>query len=226
MAMTKAEMEYHQQCYHSLMAIARASEQAGMYRVAVEKALASWEHVDGMMQYARKYENKEFSSVPAIDLILKYAPLLLDFGSLDALERLLKDCRRIEKNTSDSMGDKLTSARAFLRDAHRLWDHLEWNPGARQDELRRLLGGDQDRWRGMAEAWDRMGLLRREPEGGSYRLSLFTRMGEVVPAKCPACGNVFEAPKSMCLEEMACPECKASVLFVILPSRPSGDTKE
>ncbi len=224
--MTKAEMVDHQQRYYSLMADARVAEQAGMYHVAVKNALASWEHVDGMMQYARRYEKKEFSSVPAIDLILKYAPLLLDFESLDTLERLLKDYRRIEKNTSERLGEKLTSARASLRDTHRLWDHLEWNPGARQDELRRLLGGDQDRWRGMAEAWDRMGLLRREPERGSYRLSLSTRMGEVVPAKCPVCGNVVEAPKAMCLEEMACPECKVFVLFVILSSQPSGDTKE
>jgi len=64
MAMTKAEMEHHQQKYQSLMADARAAERAGLYRKAIEKALASWEHIDGMMQYERRYESKEFRSVP------------------------------------------------------------------------------------------------------------------------------------------------------------------
>jgi hypothetical protein len=226
MAMTKVEMEHHQKQYQSLMADARSAEQAGLYRIAIEKALASWEHIDGMMQYERRYESKEFRSVPAIDLTLRYAPLLLDFASLDALEGLLKDCRRIEKNTSDSLVDKLAAARALMREAHRLWDHLEWNPRSRQDELRRLLGGDQEQWRGIAEAWDKMGLLRRESEGGTYRLSLSTRMGEVVLAKCPGCGNIVEAPKAMCLEDMVCPECEATTLFVILSAPPLGDPKE
>ena len=226
MAMKKAEMEHHHQQYQSLMADARAAEQAGMYRIAIEKALASWDHIDGMMQYERRYESKEFRSVPAIDMTLRYAPLLLDIASLDALEGMLKDCRRIEKNTSDGLGDKLAAARSFLREAHRLWDHLEWNPRSRQDKLRQLLGGDQNQWRGIAEAWDKMGLLRREPEGATYRLSLSTRMGEVVAAKCPGCGNVVEAPKAMCFEEMACPECDATVLFVILSAPLLGKAKD
>lgn len=216
MAMKKAEMEHHQERYQSLMSDARAAEQAGLYRIAIEKALASWEHIDGMMQYERRYGSKEFRSIPAIDLTLKYAPLLLDFTSLDALEGLLKDRRRIEKNTSDSLGEKLAAARTLMRDAHRLWDHLEWNPRSRQDGLRRVLGGDQDQWRSMAEAWEKMGLLRREPESGTYRLSLSTRMGEVVAGKCPACGSIVEVPKAVCLEKMACPECEATALFVIL----------
>ena len=219
-------MENHQRLYQSLTADARAAERAGLYRVAVEKALESWKHIDGMMQYERRYDNKEFASVSTIDLTLKYAPLLLDFTSLNRLEGLLKDCRRIEKNTSDNLGDKLVAARALMWDAHRLWDHLERNPDSRQDELGRLLGGKRERWRGIIEAWEKMGLLRREPEGGTYRLALSTRMGELVSAKCPACGNVSEAPKAMCLEENACPECKTTVLFVILSTRPVADSKE
>ena len=99
---------------------------------------------------------------------------------------------------------------------HSLWDHLERHPEARQDELRTVLGGDQETWRAVAERWEKMGLLRRTPEGGSYRLALITRMGQVVPGKCPTCGEVVEAPKSMFLEETTCPECTQSVQFTIL----------
>lgn len=218
--MSKAELEYHDRQYHALMAAAQAAERAGLYRVAVETALTSWKYVDGMMQYERRYENAVFDSVPAIDLTLKYAPLLLDFVSLDKLEILLKECRRIEKNTYTDLGEKLAAARAELWDAHRLWDHLEQNPNCRQDEIRSQIGGKQDRWRAISEGWERMGLLRRHPQGGTYLLALSTRMGEVVSAKCPACGNVSEAPKAMCLEEIACPDCKATVAFVILSGRP------
>ncbi len=226
MAMKKAEMETHRARYQALMTKARSAEREGLYREVIDSALSSWDHVDGMMQYERRYENKEFTSIQGIEMLLKYAPLLLDFDSLDTLETLLKNYRRIDKNTSESMADKLAKARALMWDAHRLWDHLERNPESKQDKLRRVLGGDQDIWRSVAEAWGKMGLLRRTPEDGSYRLSLSTRMGGLVSAKCSSCGHVGKAPKAMFLEKMACPECRATVLFVILSTETSIDTKE
>jgi hypothetical protein len=224
--MKKAEMEHHRAEYEASMVAARLNEQNGMYFKAVELALASWDHIDGMMQYGRRYQDKEFASIQGIDMILKYAPLLLDFASLETLASLLNSCRRIEKGTSDSMGEKLAEARERMWEAHRLWDHLEQQPGAKQDQLRRLLGGDQDRWRWMAEAWEKMGLLERRPEGGSYRLALSTRMGMVVNAKCPSCGNIARAPKAMFLERLPCTECEEKVVFVILPSETVTDSKE
>ncbi len=215
MPMTKAEMEAHYQRYQSLMSGAREAERVGLFSAAVQNALASWEHIDGMMQYERR-EGREFGSIPAIDFTLRYAPLLLNGEVLDELERLLKGCKRIEKNTTESMGDKLSAARCRLRDAHRLWDYLEQNPNCRQDELRRVLGGDQNVWRGIAEDWEKMGLVNRLAEGGSYRLALSTRMNAVVPAKCPQCGVVVEAPKAIWLEKTACPECNVNVLFVLV----------
>lgn len=209
-------MEWHRDEYRRHMSASCEAERRGLYREAVEEALKSWDYIDGMMQYERKYESKGFASVQAIDMILKYAPLLLDCSCLDKLESLLKDCRRIEKNTSQSLGDRLADARRLLRDAHRFWDHLEWHAEERQDDLRRILGGDQDQWRSMAESWEKMGILHRTPEGGSYRLKLRTRMGEVRSAKCPSCGEVAEAPKAMFLEELTCPDCGVKGLFVIL----------
>ena len=218
MAMKKAEMENHKRQYQMLMAEAQEAERTGSFREAVANALASWQYVDGMMQYERRYESKDFESILAIDLTLKYAPLLFDRSSLDQLEGLLKSFRRIEKNTSDSLRDRLAAARQLMWDGHRLWNHLERNPGSRQDGLRQLLGGDQDRWRVMVEEWESMGLIRRESEGRSNRLTLVTRMDEKVSAKCSSCGHVVEASKSACLAGMTCPNCNVVALFVILSS--------
>jgi len=225
MAMKKADMEAHLRQYNSLISEARLAEREGLYSHAVKSALSSWDYIDGMMQYERRYNKKEFTNIAGIDMVLKYAPLLLDFGSIDTLESLLKDYRRIEKNTSESYTTKLSDARARMWEAHRLWDQIERNPESRQDKLRQAMGGEQEQWRSMTEAWEKMGLLRRTPEGGSYRLALSTRMGELVNAKCSACGEVVAGPKAMFFEQSSCPECRNSVMFVILATQAKAEAK-
>ena len=216
MPMKKAEMEAHNSAYEQQMAAAETAERQGLYRVALRAAMDAWEHIDGMMQYQNKYEEREFSDVWAIDFVIKYAPLLLDQKSLNKLEELLDSQRRIERRTANSVPEKLAAARARILDNHRLWTHLERNPDFAQDELRAALGGNQGQWRAVAESWEKMGLVRRVPRHHSYLLALATRMGEVVPAKCPSCGKVEEAPKAMFLEPLKCPKCRKSALFVFL----------
>src|SRR5438445_210985 len=114
MGMKKSEMEAHRDEYQARMAAARAAERDGLYREAMAEALSAWDFIDGMMQYEKRYEERSFDSVAAIDLVLRYAPLLLDRKSLDTLERLLKEYRRIERDTDADMGAKLASARAAL----------------------------------------------------------------------------------------------------------------
>ena len=226
MAMKKAEMESHATEYRVLMDTARSALQERRYREALDLALSSWKHIDGMMQYERKRTGKEPTTVEGIDIVLKHAPLLFDFQSLNELDSLLKSQRRIEKNTSHNMAEKLVKARGLMWDAHGMWDHLERHPGEREDQLRQALGGDQHRWRSVAETWEQMGLVSRTPEGGSHRLSLSVRMSETVLAKCPSCGVVGKGAKAKFLGELTCPKCRAKVLFVILSRRPGTDAKE
>ena len=216
MPMTKAEMEEHDRQYHVLLAQAHEALRQGLVRRAVQHALAAWDHIDGMMQYDRKYENASFDTIPAVDLVLRYAPLLLDFRQLDRLEVLLKEYRRIERDTTADVGEQLAQARARMWNAHRLWDYIEHHPDVRQAELRTALGGEQQEWADIAAAWEKMGLLRRIPDGSTYRLAFSTRMDELVPAKCPECGNLAQAPKAMLLDEMRCPQCKKRALFVLV----------
>ena len=125
MAMKKVEMESAHKEYNTLMAKARSDLAQGAYRKAIELALSSWDHIDGMMQYARRYEKKDFDNIEAIELILKYGPILLDFPNLDALGELLNNKRRIDKNTSDNLTDKLDKAKKQMWDIHHMWGHLE-----------------------------------------------------------------------------------------------------
>jgi hypothetical protein len=217
MPMTKAEMEEHDRQYHALMAQAHEALRQGLVRRAVQHALAAWDHIDGMMQYDRKYEKASFNTIPAVDLVLRYAPLLLDFRQLDRLEALLKEYRRIERDTTADVGDQLAQARARMRNAHRLWDYIEHHPDVRQAELRAVLGGEQQGWADIVTAWEKMRLLRRISDGNTYRLEFRTRMGQLVPAKCPECGNLTEGPKAMFLDKMPCPHCKKQASFVMLP---------
>lgn len=219
MAMKKAEMEAESLQYREMMSVAQAAERRGMYREALTVAISAWPYVDGMVLHERKYRDNEVANIAAIDLVLRYAPLLLDARPLNELEKLLTSYKRVLKDSFESMSERLARARAQIWENHRLWTYLEQNPGTEQDGLRQALGGEQERWRSVAESWERMGLLGRTPAGRSYRLTLATRMGEIVRAKCPGCGHVDEAPKGMFLEQMTCPNCRARVVFVLLADR-------
>lgn len=214
--MKKAEMEEHKSNYYSLITQARNALKNGYYQIAIKCALSSFQYIDGMMQYELKYNERNFASIEGIDVIIKYAPIILDNQSLYDLEALLKNKKRIDKNTSEGIVEKLENAKILLNDAYRMWDHLEKHPDVKQDELRQILGGEQDRWRNIAELWEKMGLVQRTPLGRSYHLEFVTRMGEIISAKCPACGSITRAPKSMLLEELTCPDCKAKSMFVLL----------
>lgn len=216
MPMTKSEMHSHQSLYHASISKSRLALRNGEYPRALEFAESSWQYIDGMMQYERKYEDRESFSIEAISIVLKMAPLLLQISSLTNLEVLLKNQKRIVKNSHDDLAVQLSAATELLWMAHRLWDYLEVNAGARQDELRRRLGGDQDQWRALAEGWEKMGLITRRPDRGSYSLFLSTQMNIETLAKCPGCGAVASAEKSLFLEHVACPTCHSEVSFVLL----------
>ncbi len=82
MAKRKAELEEQRTKYHDYLSQACSAEQEGQYRKAIELARLSWEYIDAMLQYERRYEKTEFARIESIDIVTRYAPFLLDFGSL------------------------------------------------------------------------------------------------------------------------------------------------
>lgn len=217
MAKTKAELEFDASRHHQLMAQARAALKAELFDAAVKIAVSAWQHVDGMMQYDRRWGLKsDFESIDSIEIVLRYAPLLFDRDSLDTLADLLKAQKRIDRNASADIAADLAEANATLRDAYKLWCHLETEREIRQDDLRRRFGGDQDKWRWMAETWASMGLLTRVAEAGSYRLSLASRLDADTRCMCGSCGAKGKAAKFNLLHEIQCPKCKVTACFILL----------
>lgn len=224
--MKKAEMEAHQQKYHANIRKARGAKRKGSFQEAIEFSKLSWDHIDGMMRYERKYEDKAFKSIEGIDIVLKHAPYLFDFQSLDDLEALLRSQKRIEKNTSLNLNNTLEAARKVMWDAHRVWSQLERAGELQKEKLLQILGGDNDNWQSMAESWYEMGLIRRWSEDDSYRIALVTRMDEATTGKCPSCGVLAKAPKSAFLITQTCPKCKVNGSFVILTNEAVSESKE
>jgi len=216
MAMKKAEMEDHSRRYEAIVSQARSAQQGGMYQNAIKLARSSWQHIDGMMQFERKYTGQESVNVEGIEIVLSLAPMLFDFMSLDELESFLKSQRRVEKNASGDLAAKLSASRKLMWDAHRLWEFLEHNSESRQDDVYRDLGGDLDRWQMISALWETAGILRRSRDGGFERLALTTQMDEPAWGKCSNCGAVGRAIKTTLLVEINCPKCRTRAHFVIL----------
>jgi hypothetical protein len=217
MAKNKAELQSDAELYRRAVSAMRKAHNEGHVFEAIEIAVNACDYVDGMMQFERRFEERsERKDVETIHYVLQYAPLVFDPASLDKLTEILKSQKRIDKNTTADFAEELKQAFELMWDAHRLWTLLEQADEVPQDKLRVSLGGDQERWRCMAESWDRMGLIRRIPECGSYRISLTTRITAEVRGKCRECGATGKAAMGRFLEDITCPRCKKTSTFVIL----------
>lgn len=218
--MAKADLVAAQAAYDDDMSAARKAETERQFSRALRYAVSAWDHVDGMMQYERRYEEKDFKSVPCVDMVLRLAPLLFDIESLEHMTLMLKARKGVERHTSDDLGERLERARNRLHEAHRLWSLLEQNTWTRQDELRSRLGGEQEDWRTLADRWEGIGVIERRRESGAVFLRLSTDMDENVPAKCSACGQLNLVQKVRCLGPITCPHCQRTCVPVI--SRPDA----
>ena len=216
MAMKKAEMEAHHAEYHDHMKRSQAARAQGLYRQGIRLAMEAWEHIDGMMQYERKYEDQDTVTIEAVETVLNDAPLLFETQSIDAAEAFLRANPRIAKKAAGDLPEKLAAAKRLMWEAHRIWDYLEEHHDCELTELEKTIGGDRHTLRRISKAWEQMRLLSREPCGTSHRLQLLTRLGQIVRGKCHSCGAIAEAPKACFLEPMRCPECHGKSWFVIL----------
>jgi hypothetical protein len=214
MMATKEELEFHRRQYFAFVDEANSFNRQGNYAKALESAVSALEHIDGMMQFIRKYESKGPVSIEALAVIFKLAPLLFEYGFLNKVEILLISERRISKISAEDLQQGLAQAKGLMGDCRRLWNHIELHPNCEQADLRQSLGGDQNQWRNIAEFWEQNGFISHHKQGTSVYLTLKTRMQEPVTAKCPACGSIVKAPKVLLLEPAPCPHCHHEVSFV------------
>jgi hypothetical protein len=217
MAKTKAQLAADADHYRQGVAAMRKAHNENRYLDAIQIALAATEYADGMIQFERRFQKRaDREDVETIHYILRYAPILFDHAGLAGISQILKAQKRIDKNAAADFVQEVDGAFALMWDAHRLWGMLEVERDVSQDKLRSNLGGDQDRWRWIAETWEQMGIIRRVPERGSYRISFVTNLAAVIRGKCSECGAVGKAVMGRFLEDLACPRCNSISTFVIL----------
>lgn len=217
MAMKKAEMEDCHARYAYLMQKAHAAEGNGDIREALDHALAACEYIDGMMRYENKYLDGDFSTVEAFELILRYAPFRLNYEVLNGLRELLKSSRRIERNTSDCLADKVDAAEETMWDAYHVYCHL--GNGARfQRDVLNSLGGRKAHWEKILVGLDQAGAIMRRPDGASGELviKLSTNLSENIKAMCSACGGVQGMARRETLTPRSCTHCGETVDFVMV----------
>ena len=220
---TKAELANEADQYQHFLALAKSAIEQNEIAQAVVLAVSSLPFVDGMMQFERKYNEREFKTVGTIEIILEYAPILFDMQSLTRLGDLLAQRKRIDKYVEADLGLKLAAAQHRLWMAHRLWTCLEHTRAVLYDALLEDLGGNSEQLKAILQSWESSGLVRRAQQENQCVLSLATNMDDPCPAKCPACGIVGRAPKAKLLEQVSCPNCKTRVHFVLLSSNEYAD---
>lgn len=216
--MSKATLQEAQTRYDDLTNQMREAERAGNFELAIRLAKQAWQFVDDMMKFEKRYEGGTFRSVPCIELVLRYAPLLLDKASLIELAHLLKAKRSIDRNATDDLAERVDQSHSKLMSAYQLWRHVECHPLAKQDELREHLGGEQAHWLALAEQMCSVGLFKRQPCGASYTLSIATSLQESMRGKCSGCGARVRATKWELLGTQKCPGCKQLCMFCMLPT--------
>jgi DNA-directed RNA polymerase subunit RPC12/RpoP len=217
MAKTKAELQFDYERHEALVEEARNAYRKGQLSTAISIAMDAWDHIDGMMQFSRRFLDVAYSdAIDSIRIVLHLAPLILDAAPLDKFADLLKSQRRIVKNVTANLADELAVARQRLRKAHAIWDHLERNGEVALNDLTEVPGGHPDHSNDLLDTWGQMEVIHRSDGGGPKTIRLATAMNAPVRGKCPSCGATGKAVKNKLLDEIACPKCHSRVYFVLL----------
>jgi hypothetical protein len=203
MAKTKAELTSDAERYHEWAEKARLSLAAGRIDEAIAHAVASWDFVDGMMQFERRWADKEFDEIETISLVLEHAPVMLHSESLTKLAQLLKAQKRIDKNASDDIAGRLAQAAAVMQTAHRTWSLIEATDSHRPSDKTE---------KAILARWEDLGFVRRCESG--WRA--VTQSTSRTQAKCPSCGAIVSGPRLKLLHELDCPKCHRTVEFTLL----------
>lgn len=208
--MKKSEMEYANASHGQLVSIADAAFRAGDLRKAAANAVDALRHAEGMMRYARKYDDESFETVRCVELLLQLGPLLLDSALLDKVEQLLKATRYVEKNTGENLGDLLSEARARLDAAHACWSQIAQADGVPVDEL--AVGADNLE-RELCDQWMCAGLIETTPDGAGVRIT--TDLDRQSAALCLNCGADGKLSKREYLGEISCGGCGKMAGFLM-----------
>jgi len=213
---TKAELESASRHYHHYLVAAKTAIQAGNIFAAIQNSVASLSSIDGMMQFERKSNQREFNSIETIELILTYSPVIFDSESLDRLADVLKSQKRIDKNASADIAKNLKTARQQLNNSYQLWLHLLQFPNHTIEAAMENVGAPKEWLTWLVQYWEMQGYARRIELTGKTHVQVMLPQDEIVSAKCPGCGVVGNGKKWQFWNTNTCPKCKHQVVFVMI----------
>ncbi len=211
---TKAELEIEYKSFHSLAEQTKASISAHEYSAAIALGLKSFEFIDGMIQYERKYEDKENPSHPTIKAVLTFAPVVFGWKAIDEVEALLNSTRRIEKNSNEDWRQRIADSRQLQKRALHLWSSML----SQETYLPEAIEVSRKDRQFILKSWEEMGFTTTSGSVAENVLVLASSKMERTRAKCMHCGEVAVSTKEKFLSEVKCPRCSMLTLFVMLGS--------
>ena len=214
--MAKADLEFDHEEYLAALEQAQLAMRTADLADAVAHAVQSFEHVDGMMQFEKRYNDVESVAVDTVSLVIENAPLVFDNDALDKVESLLASKKRIERNAQGHLREKLAAAREAIREVGLVWDHIDRLQESTDAREWFAIPCKTARWRFIVSAWSAMGIIRPVERDGADAFEWVTRMDAATRAKCSSCGTLAKGPRVRLLEPAVCPACRQKVSFVLV----------
>ena len=214
--MTKAELEEGKGEYDAIVRECKSLIKKGEIAKAVKQAQSAWRHVVAFMKFGKKYLEVEHESTPCVDIVLRYAPLTLDLGSLNNLGELLKRERSIDRIASDDLAARLADAKVLIFIAYRLWCRLEKYPECTTDALVNDSGGTGAECRKLINEWKKLNFVSETRRGSDSVLRLSSGPRIAVTASCFECGNTQAGLARSFFTPVRCDGCGKEGPFVIL----------
>lgn len=209
---TKAELESEHNRCHAITLRAIAAEREHRYGEAIDLSLSCLKHLDGSIQYERKYLKVDDSPLPTIRIVFVYAPPLFRRDALDLVRELLFKNRRIVKSSGEDLKAQLDHAFDVMDVSYRAWLELDATELPTTSQTRSNPAIVETLYR----IWEKIGLIAKVTRGEQSKWSFVTRLDEPTQAKCSRCGHVLSGKKIDLLEEVRCQKCSAANRFVIL----------
>jgi hypothetical protein len=213
--MSKARLEEAQSRYDHFVELAMSARRSGNISQAIAHAKAAWPYLPDMMKFEQKYEGRSFASFECIDLVLRYAPLMLDFASLDQLGEFLKKEKSVDRIATDDLAERLQAAREQLSECFRLWRSLEREPDWTLQQHLTRLGQPQAKWTEYLQSWRDLGFVFVDLRRFHSPIRLKISLGSIVDAHCTGCGEPASAPKRTFFSPMSCTACGTVSHFII-----------
>jgi hypothetical protein len=202
-----AELESHHDAYADSERTIRAMVEKGEFPTVFSVCTASFPHIVPAIQFRRKRgivpETPELS---AVTTICKFAPPLFEHTRIELALEFVRSSRVLMQSERNFL-DLIEVARKREQLAHLLWNHLERHPGMLQRDIRKQLGVVQEDAVNIVDLWERLGILDRQPENGSYQLYFRTRLDAEVTGRCPNCGVRGKGRKDAFFPSAKCQKC-------------------